>query len=41
MHIDADLKKKHCAYRKACKTFAALWTHTNILICKYVNKQIL
>ena len=32
-HNDADLRK-YCAYRKACKTL-------NILIWKYVNKQIL
>ena len=33
MHNDAD-PRKYCAYRKACKTL-------NILIWKYVNKQIL
>ena len=39
-HTDAD-PRTYCAYRKACKTFSALWTPTNILIWKYVNKQIL
>ena len=32
-HTDAD-PRKYCAYRKACNTL-------NILIWKYVNKQIL
>ena len=32
-HTDAD-PRKYCAYRQACKTL-------NILIWKYVNKQIL
>ena len=41
-HEDTDADPRtYCAYRKACKIFSALWTPANILIWKYINKQIL
>ena len=39
MHTEAD-QKKHYAHKKSAIYFASS-IRTNILICNYVNKQIL
>ena len=39
-HTDAD-PRTYWAYKKACKIFSASWTPANILIWKYISKQIL